>query len=97
MEDTASKQEEIRQRAERLIYSTEQLIDILDNWMPSEQANANMEREIMERYRRLQALDAVSDKPATSTADSRWKRLLKQLKNRQSCLPPDCRRQDRQA
>ena len=77
MEKINSKQEDIRRRAENLIHRNEQLIAILDNWMPSEQANANMEREIMERNRKSH--NGAMDKSAFSTGSSRWKRLLKQL------------------
>ena len=52
MEDLEKIQADIRQRAEYLIQRNDKIIAILDNWIPSEEANANMEREIIERNRR---------------------------------------------
>jgi len=52
MEDLEKRQADIRQRAEYLIQRNDKIIAILDNWIPSEQANANMEREIIVRLRR---------------------------------------------
>ena len=43
------KQDDIRLRAENLMYYTEALIRQFDDWMPSEVANENMMREIQER------------------------------------------------
>jgi len=38
--------------AERMIYYNNGIIEICDNWMPAEEANANMMREIEERRRK---------------------------------------------
>ena len=56
MEQINSKQEDICQRAENLIYRNNLIIAELDNWMPSEEANANLMREIIERNRKSQRL-----------------------------------------
>ena len=64
MEEINIKQEEIRRRAERLIHRNEELINILDNWIPSEEANANMEREFVERRRREREI-ATACRPST--------------------------------
>jgi hypothetical protein len=49
MDTTNNKQEEIRLRAQNLIIRTERLVEQLDNWMSSDEANKNMIKEIMER------------------------------------------------
>ena len=41
--------------AERMIYYNNGIIEICDNWMPAEEANANMMREIEERRRKERA------------------------------------------
>ena len=52
MEQINSKQADICQRAEYLMYRNRMIIDALDNWMPTEEANANLMREIIERNRK---------------------------------------------
>ena len=52
MEQINSKQADICQRAEYLMYRNRMIIDALDNWMPTEEANANLMHEIIERNRK---------------------------------------------
>jgi len=53
MEELDRKQEDIRQRAEYLMHQTRIIIRELDNWMPTEEANERMMREIMERNKSI--------------------------------------------
>jgi len=52
-EDISRKQEDIRLRAENLMYRTRMIIRELDNWMPAEEANERMMREIIERKKSI--------------------------------------------
>lgn len=49
MKTLKEKQENIRLRAENLMYFTERLIKQCDDWLPAKEANENMVREILER------------------------------------------------
>jgi hypothetical protein len=80
MEEITKRQADIRQRAEYLIHRNEQLINILDNWMPTDEANANMEREFMERRHREREVAATHQ----SSKLSRWQRILKKMKKIQT-------------
>ena len=62
MEQINSLQEDICRRAEILMYRNKLIIAELDNWMPSEEANANLMREIIERNRKSQRLQAPPGK-----------------------------------
>ena len=64
MEDIEKRQADIRQRAEYLIQRNDKIIAILDNWIPSEEANAKMEREIIVRLRREREAAALANPPA---------------------------------
>jgi hypothetical protein len=71
MDTTEMKQEDIRMRAENLMVRTELLINQLDNWLPSDAANANLEREIRERNRKQKATGNVN----------RWKSFVGRIKS----------------
>jgi len=52
MEIRKDIQDEIIATAERMIYYNNGIIEICKNWLPTEEANANMMREIEERRRK---------------------------------------------
>ena len=52
MEVKKEIQDEIIATAERMIYYNNGIIEICENWLPTEEANANMMREIEERRRK---------------------------------------------
>ena len=82
MEDLEKRQEDILQRAAYLQQRTTQLIAELDNWMPCEQANANLEREIIERRRERKAVARtnLTPPPQTVARDNRSSPPSPQLK-----------------
>ena len=45
-------QDKIVATAERMIYYNNGIIEICENWLPAEEANANMMREIEEKRRK---------------------------------------------
>jgi hypothetical protein len=57
MDATNRKQEEIRLRAQNLIIRTERLVEQLEDWMPSVEANKNMIKEIKEREEKMQTVN----------------------------------------
>ena len=62
-------------RAERMIFYNDKIIEICDNWLPAEQANANMFREIEERRKKekeAQEKQKKQEKQAKWTSWMKW-------------------------